>query len=117
MRPEPPITRSADNTPAKKQKTTHTLIPLRALTGYKGKRQNKCSICRHDAGFCCLECSTADKVFVVHPETTIFKKKKVFHTCYADHCKHPSSGKAVRPVGAGSSRTNSGRGRGRPTSG
>ena len=115
-RPREEETASPENSPRKsaRQCEQHTLIRLSTLEGYEGKRQIKCGECGQDCGFCCLQCSTKDRVVAVHPPTTKHNKKLIHHPCLAAHRRSPALTRVVRPTGSAQKAP---RPRGRPNRG
>jgi hypothetical protein len=60
----------------------HKLLPLRLLPGYKGYKQQSCSICAAATTLCCVKCSVADKLFACCNPSK--------NSCLADHKADPT---------------------------
>ena len=71
----------------------HKLGPLRLLPGFKGNKQQGCSVCGVACSLCCSFCSTADLVVALCDPTK--------RGCLADHKANPTSDdhKRRRPSG------------------
>lgn len=89
MPPSPPP-RQSPRTAQKK----HFPVPISSIIGWKGKKQQTCSVCRVQhapTGFCCVECSSADAIFPMHPPSVKYGKCASEHACTRLHAQNPKN--------------------------
>ena len=71
----------------------HRPVPLKSLPGYTGSGKQVCTICldnNHKTSWCCIECSTAERIFAVHPEQVCYARQKVVYDCLKLHIEDPA---------------------------
>ena len=69
----------------------HRPVPIRSIPGYVGSPKQMCAVCqdnKHKTRTCCFLCSTASKVFAIHPPEVVYKHT-VTYSCLAEHHADP----------------------------
>ena len=71
----------------------HRIVPIKSIPGFKGSPKQLCAVCqdnKHKTRTCCFLCSTAERVFGLHPESVTYSKKTITYNCLQEHHADPS---------------------------
>ena len=95
----------------------HRIVAIKSLPSYKGSPKQMCAVCHdnsHKTRYCCLECSTKERVFALHPPTVSYKRQTIAYGCLADHLRCPDDAQHHAHCAIPSGRKHTGRKRHRP---
>ena len=74
--------------------TSHRIVPIKSIVGYKGHMKQLCAVCHdnaHKTTTCCLACSTKERIFALHSPIIKYKGKTAVYSCLAEHHACPTS--------------------------
>ena len=70
--------------------STHTLVPLSSIPGFKLQEQQRCQICNRATSWACAECSKGRQAIVpIHPTQTNKHGQIRYWTCLCEHRANP----------------------------
>lgn len=95
----------------------HKAIGLKSLPNYRGSNKQKCVVCKdnlHKTSWCCSECSTAERVFSIHPNCVSYAQKTIMYDCLKKHLQEPDLKEHWANIVIPSGRKHSGSRRKRP---
>ena len=72
----------------------HRCVPIKSTPGYVGGPKQLCTVCfdnKHKTRSCCSCCSTAERVFAVHPRFVKYKQQTIEYDCLALHLADPEN--------------------------
>lgn len=83
------MVRIGDGPPSRESPGKHVLIPLRQLAGYKGPKQQRCTMCDKLVSWVCARCTVDPSHLVpLHPPNVLGGKH---HECLAMHRRDPTT--------------------------
>ena len=85
----PPLSQRA-SPPQYVDHSSHTLVPLSTIPGFKPREQQRCQMCNKPTSWACAECSKGCQCIVpIHPSQTNKHGQIRYWTCLCEHRANP----------------------------